>query len=89
MPAIKRVADSDAFLKAAPPQNKRAWRQAFDWGAGPPMTPMWGDIERALNTELNQTWAGKRNSRDSVLAAWPQVEELLRQSQDLLKHMPQ
>ncbi|HET7768538.1 MAG TPA: extracellular solute-binding protein [Chloroflexota bacterium] len=88
-PAIKSVADSDLFLKSATPQNKRAWRQSFEWGAGPPMTPNWPEIEAALNTELNQTWNGTRTAKASIEAAWPKVESLMQQAQDLVKQMPQ
>ena len=88
-PAIKAVADSDVFLKSATPQNKRAWRQSFEWGAGPPMTPNWPEIEAALNAELNQTWSGARTAKASIEAAWPKVESLMKQAQDLAKQLPQ
>jgi len=88
-PAIKSVADSDLFLKSATPQNKRAWRQSFEWGAGPPMTPNWPEIEAAINTDLNQTWAGNRTAKASIEAAWPKVEALMQQAQDMVKQMPQ
>ena len=88
-PAIKSVADSDLFLKSATPQNKRAWRQSFEWGAGPPMTPNWPEIEAALNAELNQTWSGSRTAKASIEAAWPKVEALMQQAQDLAKQLPQ
>lgn len=86
-PAIKQVAESDLFLKTAPPANKKALRQAFDWGAGPPMTPVFSDVEAALATELNQTWAGRRLAKDSVAAAWPRVQDLMRQAQDMAKQL--
>lgn len=90
VPAIKSVASSDAFLKAgAPPANKAAWLKAFDWGSGPPMTPVWTDIEAALNGDLAQTWAGTRSAKDSVAAAWPKVQILLAQTQEMVKQMPQ
>jgi ABC-type glycerol-3-phosphate transport system substrate-binding protein len=89
-PAIKSVADSDLFLKpSTPPQNKKAWRQTFEWGAGPPMTPNWPEIEAALNTELAQTWSGNRTAKASIEAAWPKIESLMQQAQDLVKQMPQ
>jgi multiple sugar transport system substrate-binding protein len=89
-PAIKAVADSDLFLRpSTPPQNKRAWRQSFDWGAGPPMTPNWPEIEASLNAELAQTWNGTRTAKASIEAAWPKVESLMQQAQDLAKQMPQ
>jgi multiple sugar transport system substrate-binding protein len=88
-PAIKPVADSDLFLRSTTPQNKRAWRQSFEWGAGPPMTPNWPEIEAAINAELNQTWSGARTAKASIEAAWPKVESLMQQAQDLAKQMPQ
>ena len=87
---MKQVAGSDAFLKQpGPPANKAAWLKAFDWGSGPPMTPVWADVEAALNAELASTWAGTRTARDSVAAAWPTVQGLLAQAQELVKQMPQ
>jgi multiple sugar transport system substrate-binding protein len=88
-PAIKRVAESDVFLKTPPPANKRALRQAFDWGAGPPMTPVFADVEAALAAELTQTWAGRRLAKDSVAAAWPKVEDLMRQAQEMARQLAQ
>jgi hypothetical protein len=87
---VKQVANSDAFFKQpGPPADKAAWLRAFGWGSGPPMPPVWGDVEAALNAEPAQTWAGIRTARDSVAAAWPVVQGLVAQPQDMVEQMPQ
>ncbi len=53
------------------------------------MTPVWTDIETVLNAELAQTWAGVRSAKDSIAAAWPKVQTLMAQAQDMVKQMPQ
>ena len=65
------------------------WLKAFDYGSSPPMTPVWADIEAALNAELGQTWAGARSAKDSIAAAWLKVQTLMHQAQDMVKSMPQ
>ena len=90
VPAVKSVANSDLFLKQpGPPANKAAWLKAFDYGSGPPMTPVWTDVEAALNAELAQTWTGARSAKDSIAAAWPKVQTLMTQAQEMVKQMPQ
>jgi hypothetical protein len=76
-----------ALSKSTPPNNKRAMRQAFEFGAGPPMMPLFTEFESAVNAELNQTWSGQRLAKDSVAVAWPKVEEIMRQVQDLAKQL--
>jgi multiple sugar transport system substrate-binding protein len=78
VPAVKSVANSDLFLKQpGPPANKAAWLKAFDFGSGPPMTPVWSEVEAALNAELAQTWAGTRSAKDIAAAMCQGIEPYL------------
>jgi hypothetical protein len=52
------------------------------------MTPNWPEIEAALNAELAQTWSGNRTAKASIEAAWPKVESLMQQAQDLARQLP-
>ena len=53
------------------------------------MPPVWWDAEAALNAEPAQTWAGTRTARDPVAAAWPVVQGLVAQAQDMVEQVPQ
>ena len=72
VPSMVRVAESDAFLKSAPPTNNQVYLDAANHIRALPMLPGWNTFEELLSKELQRVFYG-----DIDLEEWrTKAEEL-------------
>jgi multiple sugar transport system substrate-binding protein len=81
MPAVKKLALSDVFLKSVPPENTRAFT-IYD----SVFVPYWmavtnvAEFNRILNAELNKVWRGEARAKDVIPPIVPQLNQVLAQN---------
>ena len=69
VPSMIRVAESDAFLKSAPPENNRVFLDAAAYIRALPMLPGWNTFEELFSKELQRAFYGEIGVGDLVAGA--------------------
>ena len=85
IPAIKSVAQSDAFLKTKPPESVKTAVDVFAYGVQPPMSPTFPEWNRDLLAALDPVWAGERKAQDALKDVAPKVQDLLDKGREMLE----
>ncbi|MBI2942228.1 MAG: extracellular solute-binding protein [Chloroflexi bacterium] len=77
IPAIKAVAQSEAFLNTKPPESIKLAVDVFAYGVQPPMSPTFPEWYRELLSALDPVWTGEKKAQDALKTIAPKVQELL------------
>jgi multiple sugar transport system substrate-binding protein len=67
-PALKRVAESPAFLDGKDPQNKKMLLKAVDYGIDMPIATNWREVEQGIIfPALDKVWMGKETAVEAAI----------------------
>jgi len=78
-PANREVQDSDAFLRptwAIADVSMAAFKESAEFSYAPPMTPEWGNMQKAFGTIIGQICDGAITPKDGLAAAQRSLENL-------------
>lgn len=76
-PALRTIAESDAFLKQPPYINEKAYLKGYNYLNRRIMTTQWSYIQTAIEAELNNVWSGKKSVQQAMTTLTPVVTKLL------------
>ncbi|MBI3971877.1 MAG: extracellular solute-binding protein [Chloroflexi bacterium] len=77
IPAHRAVAESDAWLKDVPPQNRKAALETLSVATPAPRGPQWEDVQGALAKTFASVWDGKKTALQGLQEAKPVVDSIL------------
>ena len=78
LPSRQSVAESEIFLKGAPPASNRVFLDELKYAEPLPMHPRYPDMEKALNEEIDLVLTGARTPAEACATMTTRVNELLR-----------
>lgn len=78
LPSRKSVAQSDTFLKSAPPQNNQIFIDELQYAKVLPLHPKYPEMEKAIGDENDLVLGGQKSAADALKAMHQQVNALLK-----------
>lgn len=78
LPSRKSVAESDQFLKSAPPASNRVYIDELQYAQPLPMHPKYPQMEKAVGDEVDLVLAGSKPAAEAAKVMTAKVNELLK-----------
>ncbi|HEY3267937.1 MAG TPA: extracellular solute-binding protein [Armatimonadota bacterium] len=76
-PAIRRLAESSAWLDGQKPTNKVITCRGVPYIQFNPFTPVWDEVMTKINPELDLVWEGKQSAAQAVRKTLPAAQRVL------------